>query len=694
MEVSEVRRPAVVSTVLALTLLLAPIHAQRVAFPPATETYGSPTREQSRDYTARDWSADIPAHISSVTGTVTLEREGKLEPAEANVPLLSGDRLRTRSASRVEVLFSDGSAFTLDEDSDLDLLSESLVRLLEGQLRLAIVRATTTLDYRVDAPAASVWIRAAGDYRLSSRSRQVEKPEVVLTVIRGTAELVNQHGKSTVRAGQEALATPDLAPSLAYDVNSAARSEFDSWTQERRDARVGTTSASYLPSELKYDSGSFDSYGTWENDATYGYVWYPRVAVGWRPYWQGRWTYSTHFNWFWVGVDPWSWTTHHYGRWGLGHAGWYWIPGRAWSPAWVSWGNAPGYIGWCPLGYNNYPVIGFHATGGYYSPWSAWTVVPRTVWAPNIWVTPHIVVPTAVPPVVHARFAEVPVAPVPTVGFRNIEPIRAPTVGYAVARYARPVPAGEEWRERSVAANVAAPRNPTVLGAGSPRDLTDRSNMQADTNAGATLQRSAASRSRLAEGTPPPRTTAIDVPRVDVPTVDAPRAGQSPSRAIPRSVDPTAPADDDFRNANVPRAAPRVDPYANPLAPASYGRTTGREPSRIPQATPPSAGTSRQSGADRAAPRSIGSSGSPAGGPGVAATPSPSSQGPSRIGPSGPPPPGAAPPPAAGSRSSGSSGSGGTTGTAAGARSSGSTSAVGTTAGAAGPRSRAGGGQL
>src|SRR6187402_2905476 len=120
MEVSKVRRPAIVGALLALALFIAPLHAQRVEFPRATETYSSSVsgREQPRD-----WSVDVPAHISSVTGTVTLEREGKLEPAEANVPLMSGDRLRTRSASRVEVLFADGSAFTLDENSDLDLLS-------------------------------------------------------------------------------------------------------------------------------------------------------------------------------------------------------------------------------------------------------------------------------------------------------------------------------------------------------------------------------------------------------------------------------------------------------------------------------------------------------------------------------------------------------------------------------------------
>ena len=644
MGVSEVRRPALVCAFLALTLLLAPLHAQRVAFPPASETYGTPNREQTRD-----WTGDVPARISSVTGTVTLERDGRLEPAETNVPLLSGDRLKTRGSSRVEVLYSDGSAITLDEESDLDLQSESLVRLHEGQMRFSIVRATTTLDYRVDAPAASVWIRAAGDYRIAARARRSEKPEVVLTVFRGSAELVNEHGRSVVRAGNEALATPDLAPSLPYAVNSAAGNEFDQWTQDQRDARTGTASTDYLPSELRYDSGSFDAYGSWDYQAPYGHVWYPRVAVGWRPYWQGRWTYSGHFGWTWVGIDRWSWATHHYGRWGIGSAGWYWIPGRHWSPAWVSWGNAPGYVGWCPLGYNGYPVIGFHSVGGYYSPWSAWTVVPRTVWAPNIWVTSHVVVPTAVPPVVHARFIEVPVAPVPTVGFAHIQPIRAPTVGYAGARYARAVPRGEEWRERSLTANAAAPRNNTVMTAGSPRDLTDRSRMQTDQVNDTSIPRASAGRTRLAEAAPrPSATTPIDVPRVQVPTVEAPRADGRPSRAIARPVS----ADDD--GATAPRAVPRVDPYTpytGPTGSTGIGRSTGREPSRVPQAAPPPVASPRQSGPDRAGSRAIGRSDAPAAGSasGTAAAP-PSSSSPSRIAPSGPPPSSASPPPAAGGR--------------------------------------------
>ena len=38
-----------------------------------------------------------PAHVSFVEGAATLEREGQIDDAPANMPLLSGDRIRTRA---------------------------------------------------------------------------------------------------------------------------------------------------------------------------------------------------------------------------------------------------------------------------------------------------------------------------------------------------------------------------------------------------------------------------------------------------------------------------------------------------------------------------------------------------------------------------------------------------------------------
>ena len=74
-------------------------------------------------------------------------------------------------------------------------------------------------------------------------------------------------------------------------------------------------------------------------------------------------------------ADVWSWPTHHYGRWGHAGARWFWIPGRTWGPAWVSWAAAPGYVSWCPLGFDGRPV--FALSIGSRSSWAGWTVVPR-----------------------------------------------------------------------------------------------------------------------------------------------------------------------------------------------------------------------------------------------------------------------------------------------------------------------------
>ena len=83
------------------------------------------------------WVGDTPPHVSLVEGAATLERDGRAEPAVSSMLLLTGDRLRTESG-RVEVLFTDQSVLHLDQYTVVDLLSDSLFRLLRGRLRLAV----------------------------------------------------------------------------------------------------------------------------------------------------------------------------------------------------------------------------------------------------------------------------------------------------------------------------------------------------------------------------------------------------------------------------------------------------------------------------------------------------------------------------------------------------------------------------
>jgi hypothetical protein len=91
-------------------------------------------------------------------------------------------------------------------------------------------------------------------------------------------------------------------------------------------------------------------YGEWVVVGSYGRCWRPgRVDRDWRPYCSGNWE-NTDAGWYWVSDEPWGWATYHYGRWDLNDEfGWFWVPQTVWAPAWVSWHEGGGYIGWAPL---------------------------------------------------------------------------------------------------------------------------------------------------------------------------------------------------------------------------------------------------------------------------------------------------------------------------------------------------------
>jgi uncharacterized protein DUF6600/FecR-like protein len=431
MNTQGVRRSLLTGGAVAWLALLPAVHAQSIPLPDQSLPVVSSTR---------DWSGDIPAHLWAVDGVASLEREGRLETAEENTALVAGDRLRT-DRGRVEVLFDDGSALDVDEFSRIDLLGDSLVRLTEGRIRLTLARGADAFDYRIDTAAGSALIRTAGEYRIWLAGGRAADPELHVTVLRGQAELANQYGRTPLRAGYEGVVTASRAPSVPYVVNVAQWDAFDRWVENIHAERLGTSSAQYLPADLSYYGGTFDNYGSWDYLPSYGgYVWYPRVAVGWRPYSVGRWSFYSSFGWFWVGADRWSWPTHHYGRWGLHANRWYWVPGHAWAPSWVAWGGAPGYTSWCPLGFDGRPVVAFSSVR-YVDPWVAWTVVPTRVFVNNVVVTHHAVGYQSIAPGVRSQFQVRPYAP--TLGngpITRAQPLRAPTVGQAVVRDGRAMP--------------------------------------------------------------------------------------------------------------------------------------------------------------------------------------------------------------------------------------------------------------
>lgn len=428
-----------------------------VAYPPPPQ-----------DASQTEWNADdVPAHIAVVDGDATLERDSASNAAEMNTALLTGDRLRT-SRGRVEVMFADGSAIDLDNGTTLDFLSDSLLRLQAGRIRLSIPRVSSDLEYRVDAAGATATFKSGGDYRLTVGDIQSSEPQVDLAVLYGSADLSTTEGRTLVRAGTHAVATEHSEPSVPYQFNASSSDDFDQWVDAQRQTHYGATSSQYLPSDLRYYSGDFDQYGTWDYQPTYGYVWYPQVSLDWRPYSSGRWSFVGNFGWFWVGLDRWSWPTHHYGRWGFNNSRWFWIPDRRWSPAWVSWAYTNDYVSWCPLGFDNRPVISLVGYSRGYDPWNSWTVVPFRSFRPNVYVSHVALAGRSFGADTWSRFTVRSAAPI-TRGVavsRNVQPLRSPTFGRSTPRGV--VTSGSSWTSDRGVTRVA----PDSRGVASSRGFT------------------------------------------------------------------------------------------------------------------------------------------------------------------------------------------------------------------------------
>ena len=480
--------------------------------------------------------AQAPAHISLVDGVAVLERDGAVEEAPANMPLLAGDRIRTRGG-RVEILFADGSTLHLDHNSTVDLQSDDLVRLIDGRIRLSIPGPPRTVAYRIDGPHGWAAISEPGEYRVALLNAPGGS-ELELAVIRGRAELANDGGRTPLRAGERAFVRAAAAPSYAFVLNSAAWDAFDRWSEARRDERMGR-SAQYLPDEVRPYAAALDRHGYWRDEPTYGRVWYPRVEADWRPYYRGRWTNLRPYGWTWIAHDPWGWPTHHYGRWGFASSGWFWIPGRTWGAAWVSWASAPGYVSWCPLGWNNRPVvqINIHVGRGY-DPWRAWTVVPQRHFGRG-YVHRTVVGVDRLDDRTRGAFRTTTRAPLPQ--------------GYAVPRAATPI---------RVAGTGAARRSSAPLYTNRP---ADQGRIRTD-----------GARVRVPNGTAAPSGAR--------PSIGVARERTVPARPLVRSERPAA-ASSPSGSARPRSDGLRADPRAGAAPRTPQSRVEGAEP-RLPRYTP------------------------------------------------------------------------------------------------------------
>ncbi len=119
----------------------------------------------------------------------------------------------------------------------------------------------------------------------------------------------------------------------------------------RAHASAAQAIAQGVPPTLEDFKRTLSRFGQYVYSERYGNVWRPSsLPAGWHPYPACNWVYDRTFGWTYDDRSEWGRIIHHYGRWAHdADAGWVWVPGAEWSPAWVVWRTGGEWSGWAPM---------------------------------------------------------------------------------------------------------------------------------------------------------------------------------------------------------------------------------------------------------------------------------------------------------------------------------------------------------
>ena len=310
--------------------------------------------------------ADGAVSVAVASGQDTPGSAPIWQAAELNRPLTSGDQVWSNRGSRAE-LHVGSTALRLSELTSLRLeqLDDRalLLRLNEGSLRFRVRTLYDGQRLEISTPNLAFTVTQPGDYRLDVNRASDTTRVVVQTgggLIHGERSAASPLSISAQQQGSfSGTQLTSAAPGPAVQDN------FDAWAMARDRQEDQSPAARFVPREV-VGYQQLDSYGDWQQDATYGAVWLPRhVSANWAPYRQGQWRWVAPWGWTWVDDAPWGFAPFHYGRWAQIGPRWGWVPGRlaprpVYAPALVGFvGAAPGKqnnpqarpssSGWFPL---------------------------------------------------------------------------------------------------------------------------------------------------------------------------------------------------------------------------------------------------------------------------------------------------------------------------------------------------------
>lgn len=282
--------------------------------------------------------------------------------ATVNYPITTGDQLYSDIGARAELHLA-STALRLDGRTNMGLLNlddrTMQIRLTQGSIGLRIRRMDDNQLFEVDTPNGAISLLRTGEYRIDT---DPDRNATMVTVRGGEAEVTANGGSFPVHPRQTAYFTGTSTEEIR-DGNPP--DDFDRFCQ-LRDRRDDAPPPAYVsPHMVGYQD--LAEYGAWRSTPEYGFVWAPRVAVGWAPYHNGHWAWVEPWGWTWIDEAPWGFAPFHYGRWAFDSGAWVWIPGPVavrpvYAPALVAFvggshfslsvgiGGGAGIAAWFPLG--------------------------------------------------------------------------------------------------------------------------------------------------------------------------------------------------------------------------------------------------------------------------------------------------------------------------------------------------------
>ena len=263
-------------------------------------------------------SAYAVARVKVLDGSVWVRPSdgGDWEEFSSNSPIPPRSRVSVPDGSEAELQFHGGQFVLLTSGTDLEVRDlqegKSVFRLRAGEIRFDLPPD--------DFAPVSVRVPGGALAQFPVPGRQwltvTDSDETRLVVRRGTAVVTVDGDEHRLRAGQEAVIGRDVAVGPYRGGADESAEPPPPYEEAERQGAAPPV----VVSELR-------EYGEWVSVPTYGYVWRPRVAVGWSPYVYGRWAWISPYGWTWVSSEPWGWYPYRCGYWLTDPVfGWIWSP--------------------------------------------------------------------------------------------------------------------------------------------------------------------------------------------------------------------------------------------------------------------------------------------------------------------------------------------------------------------------------